>query len=411
MTMHTSPRAYRGVSAVRADGADPKIILEQLNKAFAEFKTANDDRLKQLEKGREDFVTAEKVARIDASIAELQTALNESAQRVSALQLAAGSNDRKIKDPEYNEAFAQHMRRGNVQAALNKGVAEEGGYLAPVEWDRTIGDRLVEISPMRQIASVVSVSGAGFKKLVPTSGYGSGWVGEAEARPATAGPAFAEAQFGWGEIYANPAATQQLLDDSVINLESWIAQEVETEFAYQEGVAFIAGDGSNKPRGFLSYRTGGPNAAAHPLGAIPEVVSGAAAAITADALVDIAYALPARYRAVARFVMNGPTLAKIRKLKDGQGNYLWQPSSQAGEPSQLLGYPLTEMPDMPNVAAGAYPLAFGDFKRGYTIFDRTGVRVLRDPFTNKPYVMFYTTKRVGGGVTDPRAMRLMKVAA
>lgn len=401
--------SHRGVAAVRADASDPVKIVSDLNSAFTAFKAANDQRLSQLEKGREDVVTRDKVERIDASISDLQKALDESNQRFASLQLSG--NTAKPADPEYVQAFSAHVRRGDVQASLNKGAASEGGYLAPVEWDRTIMDRMVEVSPMRQIATVIQVTGTGFKKLVPTQGFASGWVGETAARPETTGPAFAEAQFGWGEIYANPAATQQLLDDSAIDLEAWMANEVETEFAYQEGVAFVSGDGSNKPRGVLSYRAGGASASAHPLGAVAEVISGAAADITADGLISLVYALPERYRAGARFAMNNGTMAAVRKLKDGQGNYLWQPSAIAGQPSTLLGYGLTEMPAMPDVAAGAYPVAFGDFRRGYTIFDRVGIRILRDPYSNKPYVMFYTTKRVGGGVTDPRALRFQKISA
>ena len=212
-----------------------------------------------------------------------------------------------------------------------------------------------------------------------------------------------------GEIYANPGATQGMLDDAAVDLESWLANEVQTEFAKQEGLAFVAGNGVNKPNGFLSYATGAANATANPLGAIGVEPAAAAAAVTEDELLDLIYGTPASYTNGARFVMNRTTQGKIRKLRDADGRQLWQPSSVAGQPAQLLAYPVTEMPDMPDMAANTTPIAFGNFARGYLIVDRTGVRVLRDPFTAKPKVLFYTTKRVGGAVVDPTAIRILQM--
>lgn len=186
---------------------------------------------------------------------------------------------------------------------------------------------------------------------------------------------------------------------------------MQAEFAEQEGLAFISGDGVKKPAGILTYVTGGANAAKHPFGAIKVTNSGAAADISSDAALDLIYALPKKYRQNARFLTNNLTIAKLRKLKDGQGNYLWQPSAQAGQPATFHGYGLAEDENMPDVAANAVPILFGDFKRGYLIIDRMGVRVLRDPYTKKPYVLFYTTKRVGGGVQNPECLRAMKVSA
>lgn len=320
-----------------------------------------------------------------------------------------GGQGKKVKDREYSEAFRAHFKRGDVQAALSKGTDADGGYLAPVEWDRTITDKLVELSPMRQLATVQSVTGAGFTKLFNLGGTASGWVGETAARPQTANATFASLGFGWGEIYANPAATQQVLDDAAINLESWLAGEVQTEFARQEGAAFISGDGANKPFGILTYVIGGTNAAKHPFGAIAAVNSGAAAAITSDAIIDLIYDLPSAFTGSARFLMNRKTQAAVRKLKDGQGNYLWQPSYVAGQPATLAGFAITEDPNMPDVAAAALPVLFGDFKQTYAVFDRMGVRVLRDAYTAKPYVLFYTTRRVGGGVLNPEPMRALKI--
>lgn len=403
----------RGLIAVRADtppgAAEVKAAVETLNKAFADFKAEHTKQLDEIKKGNADALQALKVDVVNADVSRLQKELDELNTKIVAAQMG-GSGGAVLKDKEYSEAFQAHFKKGEVQASLNKGADGEGGYLAPVEWDRTITDKLKLVSPMRALATVQPVSGAGLTKLFNLGGTASGWVGETAARPATNTGTFASLGFGWGEIYANPAATQQLLDDSAINLEAWLANEVEDEFAKQEGAACFAGDGANKPFGILTYVTGAANAAKHPFGAIKLVNSGAAAAISADGIIDLVYDLPSKFTANARFALNRKAEGAVRKLKDGQGNYLWQPTYVAGAPATLAGFPITEVPDMPDVAANSVPLLFGDFKRTYTIFDRVGVRVLRDPFTNKPFVQFYTTKRIGGGVHNPEPMRGMKVA-
>lgn len=393
-------------------GAEAGEKVEQLAKAFADFKAEHSQQLDEAKKGNSDALQALKVDRINSDIDRLQHAVDDANTRLAALQMGAGAAGAgAAHDAEYTGAFRSHFRKGEVQAALNKGAADEGGYLAPVEWDRTITDKLVLISPMRQLANVQPVSGAGLTKLFNLGGTASGWVGEAADRPQTATGTFASLGFGWGEIYANPAATQQLLDDAEINLEAWLAGEVNTEFAKQEGAAFFSGNGTNKPFGILTYVTGGANAAKHPFGAIKAVNSGAASAITADGIIDVVHDLPSAFTGNARFALNRKTQGVIRKLKDGQGNYLWQPSYVAGTPATLAGFPISEVPDMPDVAANAIAALFGDFKQTYTVYDRVGVRVLRDPYTAKPYVLFYTTKRVGGGVHNPEPMRALKIAA
>ncbi|MGJ7533943.1 MULTISPECIES: phage major capsid protein [unclassified Variovorax] len=404
----------RGLIAVRADGGPPsdiKATVEALNRAFATFKEEHTKQLEDIKKGNADALQALKVENINADIARLQREVDDTNVKLAAAQMGAGTGGKAVADAEYTGAFRAHFKKGDVQAALNKGADGEGGYLAPVEWDRTITDKLVLVSSMRQLATVQPVSGAGLTKLFNLGGTASGWVGETAARPQTATGTFASLGFGWGEIYANPAATQQILDDSAINLEAWLAGEVETEFSKQEGAAFFSGDGTNKPFGILTYVTGGANAAKHPFGAIKTVNSGAAAAITSDGIVDLIYDLPSAFTANAGFAMNRKSQGTIRKLKDGQGNYLWQPSYVAGQPATLAGFPITEVPDMPDIAANSVPALFGDFKRTYTVYDRVGVRVLRDPFTAKPYVLFYTTKRVGGGVHNPEPMRALKISA
>ena len=396
------------VSGVRAEG-DVKALVAQLNQAFATFKDEHNQQVVALKKGQSDALQALKVDQINEHISDLQAAVDAATTKMAAMEMNGASGARQVKDKEYSESFQAHMRRGDVQAALNKGAAEDGGYTSPVEWDRTITDKLLIVSPMRALCSVQTVGGTGYKKLVNLRGTTSGWVGETDERPETETPKLKEQGYSWGELYANPSATQQMLDDGEIDIESWLAGEVDVEFAYQEGKAFVSGDGTKKPRGLLTYATGGTNL--HPLGGIEVVLSGAAGAITGDGVLDLVYALPEAFTGNAKFAMNRNTMLKIRKLKDSDGNYLWQPSLQAGQPSTLAGYAIADIPDMPGVAANSLAVAFGDFKRAYKILDRVGVRVLRDPYTKKPYVMFYTTKRVGGGLENPECMKFMKIAA
>ena len=410
MSILTKPAApRRGIVAVRADASgDMKKILADLQSSWETFRSTQAEKDKEVAAKFDDVVTTEKFAKIDAAVTEMQSAVDQMNAQIAAAALGGGDQP---KDPEYDKAFRAHFRRGDVQAALNKGADAEGGYLAPIEWDRSITDKLIEISPMRQIARVQTISGAGFKRLYNLRGTASGWVGETAARPQTATGDFGQMTITPGELYANPAATQQMLDDAAINLEEWLAAEVETDFSLQEGLAFIAGDGVNKPHGFLTFATGASAAAVNPLGAIPVETAAAATEVTEDELIDLIYSLPSAYTANARFVMNRTSMGGIRKLRDADGRQLWQPSTAAGQPSTLLNYPVTEMAGMPDMAANAMPIAFGDFNRGYLIVDRQGVRVLRDPYTNKPYVMFYTTKRVGGAVDNPQALRVLKMAA
>jgi HK97 family phage major capsid protein len=403
------PRAVHATP--RADASDPKILIGQLQSAFEDFKKANDEKLKAK---TDDVVMTEKVERINSAVGDLQSnfqkALDDLNAKMAAANLGAGVIGDIPADPEYVNAFKAHMRKGDIQAAMSKGTAEDGGYLAPVEWDRTITGKLKRISPIRANARVVSITTAGFKKLFADRAVGSGWVGETAARPATSTPQIGQLDFPLGEIYANPAISQQMLDDAAIDLEGWLGDEVDIEFARQEGIAFLSGDGTNKPHGVLTYVTGAANAARHPWGAIEVVNSGAAATLTSDSFIDLFYSVPAEYRQNAKLYTGRLAQASMRKLKDGQGNYLWQPSFVAGQPATLGGESIVEIPDMPAVAANNIAALYGDMEATYIVIDRVGIRVLRDPFTNKPFVHFYTTKRVGGGVYNPEPMRALKIA-
>ena len=237
---------------------------------------------------------------------------------------------------------------------------------------------------------------------------GSGWVGETAARPETTTPGLTTLQFDTGEIYANPAATQRMLDDAGFDLEAWLAAEVNGEFGIQENIAFLSGNGTNKPYGLLTYVTGAANAARHPFGAIATTTTAAAAA-TSDELLTLISTLPSERDSNSKWYLNRSTLFTWRKMKDGQGNYLWQPNYVAGQPATLAGYPVVEVAGMPSIATTNVVALFGDMQMTYLVVDRLGTQVLRDPYTNKPYVMFYTTKRVGGGVQNPEYMKALKM--
>ncbi|RMF08915.1 MAG: phage major capsid protein, partial [Alphaproteobacteria bacterium] len=300
------------------------------------------------------------------------------------------------------------------EKALNIGTPAEGGYAVPEDLDRRIDSLLKDVSPIRAVANVVRIGSSSYRKLVSLSDAASGWVGETAARPETGAPTFAEVVPPLGEIYANPAATQAMLDDAFFDVESWLAEELSTEFGVQEGTAFVTGDGTAKPKGFLTYPTSAADDSTRAFGTLQHVATGVSggfpATNPADILIDLVHALRPVYRHGAVFAMNTGTLSEIRKFKDADGNYLWRPGLADGAPATLMGYRVIEAQDMPEVAADSLSVAFGNFQRGYTITDRTGARLLRDPFSNKPFVHFYTTKRVGGGVVNSEAIKLLKFA-
>lgn len=403
----------RGLVAAFADvgntAPDVGALLAELNNSFAAFKDSKEKEIAALQKGGEEAKAA--AAKADAEMAGLRASIDDLAVQMAAAQMNGGAGKLDKEAQAAVDATVSFMRSGEVRADLKKSDDSNGGYLVPKEWDRTITDRLQTVSPLRKLFKVQATSKPKFSKLYNMHGAGSGWVGEEDARNKTDTPTFKSLDFETGEIYANPAATQQMLDDAEINLEVFLADEVKTEFAVAENKAFISGDGQKgKPTGLLTYAEGGTNATKHPLGAIKVVNTGLTTELSADSIIDLVYSLPAEYSQGACFIMNRNTLAAVRKLKDGQSNYLWQPSYQQDQPSTLCGYPVYEVADMPDVAVNALCIAFGDFKRAYMILDRKGVSILRDPYTNKPFVQFYTTKRVGGGVDNPEACVLLKVA-
>jgi HK97 family phage major capsid protein len=393
--------------------ADINRAMAEFFRGFEEFKEANDQRLAEIERKSSDVLSVEKVERINDVLTEMKTRIDHMA--VQARRPAIGAS----VDTGARKAFQDFLRKGvGAQGALElKGLSgtsgPAGGYLIPSEVEAMIDRVLPHISPIRAIASVRQIGASVLKKPFTTTGAASGWVAETAARTETTAPVLAELDFPTAELYSMPTATNTLLDDSAADVEAWLAEEIQTVFAEQEGTAFVSGDGSAKPKGFLAYTTvADASWAWDKLGYIASGVDGAfAASNPSDALISLVYAPRQAYRANATWVMNRKTEAAIRKFRDAQGNYLWQANVLAGGAATLMGYPIVGAEDMPDIASNSYSVAFGDFRRGYLIVDRVGIRILRDPYSAKPYVLFYATKRVGGGIQDFAAIKLMKFAA
>lgn len=386
--------------------------LGEVLSAFEAFKEANDQRLAEIEaKTSADILLEEKVGRIDDALNQQKMAIDR--MRLDALRPAALAAEAPAKT-----AFSRYMRTGDIAAlseakSASAGALSEGGYVVPDTTEALIDRQMAEVSPMRALASVRQVASGLYRKPVSRGGATAGWVAETDPRPQTDTAELDLLEFPVAELYAMPAATQQLLDDAMVDVDQWLAAEVRDVFATQESAAFIAGDGNGKPRGLLDYDVAAEGLQAWgQLGYIATGVEGDfPASDPADALIDLIYAPKNAYRARGAFLMNRRTVSAVRRFKDADGNYLWQPSLSEAGASSLLGYRVREAEDMPDIGTNSFSIAFGDFSRGYLIIDRQGVEVLRDPYSAKPYVLFYTTKRVGGGVQDFDAIKLLKFGA
>ena len=294
--------------------------------------------------------------------------------------------------------------------SLNTAVSAEGGYLVDPQTAETVQSVLTSSPSVRSIANVVNVEATSYDVLVDHTDTGAGWATETATVGVTETPLFDRISIPLHELSAMPKASQRLLDDAAFDIESWLAKRIADKFATAEAAAFIVGDGIDKPTGFLNY----PNIAEQnwTWGSLGNVSTGSAGDFDenrpADSIVDLVYALGAKYRANASFVMNSKTAGAVRKMKDADGRFLWTDSLAAGQPAQLMGYSVLIAEDMPDIGVDATAIAFGDFGAGYTIAERPDLRVLRDPFSAKPHVLFYATKRVGGDVTDFAAIKLLK---
>lgn len=423
------PDVLPGLPRPRMDAGAPSLTeiaakFEGLNRSFDAFKAQNDKNLAELKAGREDVVTREHTDRINNTVSELQAELTALNRR---MQLANIANDNAATTPEkaaYRKAFASFIRKGEervtnlrelaVQAAMTTDSDPDGGFTVSEEMDKAIQRVALTVSSMRSISDVITINGPGIKFIHNLGGASRGWVGEKESRPQTTTPQLAAIEITAHELYANPAISGIALDDAGVDIEGLLGEEVAFAFADEEGLAFVSGDGVNKPRGFLSYSTVAN--ASWAWGKVGFIKTGANGAFgsgtpTADSVIDLFYALKASYRGNAVFMANDATIGALRKLKDGNGNYLWQPTLTPGTPSTVLEKAIISDDNMPAMSTNGIAMAFGDFKRGYKIVDRAGTRVLRDPYTAKPNVLFYTTKRVGGGIRDYQAIKLLQFSA
>ncbi len=384
----------RGIQAVRAD-LDPKAVLTDLTKAFAEFKAGSDSRIDHLER---------LVARGGHSYGGDGGGLG---------------NDNSPAKAEHVKAFDAWFRFGvdaglkdkEVQAGLRTNSDPDGGYLVPETLDRNLDRVASSAVAMRRLANIVTISEGEYKRPISQGGTGAGWVGETDDRNATDSPGLAMFNPAWCELSCMPEVTQKLLDLAGFDVGAWLVDEIGIAENELEGAAFITGNGVGRPKGILAYETVAN--ASWSFGKVGFVVSGSASALnSSDRLIDLQHALRPVYRQNGVFLMNDTTWSIVRKFKDGDGAYIWRPGLEPGAPDMLLGKPVEIDDFMPNIGAGAFPIAFGDFTRAYTIGNHTaGRRLIRDELTRKGWVRFYMSKRVFGGLHNTEAIKLLKVAA
>ncbi|WP_418593759.1 phage major capsid protein [Ponticoccus sp. (in: a-proteobacteria)] len=356
--------------------------------------------------------------------ADLQDKLQKQEERLTMLDHKSALRGRpalsthvEVEAP-HKKAFEAYLRSGDDDGlrgltldgkSMNTSVNSDGGYLVDPETAEMIKSTLASTASIRAVASVVNVEASSFDVLIDQNDTGAGWADEAAATAETGTPTIERISIPLYELNAMPKVSQRLLDDSAFDVEGWLAGRIADKFLRAEAAAFVEGDGIDKPRGFLDHTTVANGSWSW--GSLGFVTTGAAADLgDGDALIDLVYALGAQYRAGATFVMNSKTAGALRKLKDADGRHLWADGFAAGEPARLLGYAVLIAEDMPDAGADAFPVAFGDFSAGYTIAERPDVRVLRDPFSAKPHVLFYATKRVGGDVSDFAAIKLLRCA-
>jgi HK97 family phage major capsid protein len=359
--------------------------------------------------------------------AEMTSALHQQEERLTMLQAKTMTYGRPIlstaveTEEPHKKAFNAYLRHGDDEAlrglalegkALSTAVAGDGGYLVDPRTADTVKSMLVATGSIRSIASVVTVDASNFDVLIDRSDVGTGWVTETGSVSETATPLIERISIRLHQLAAMPKASQRLLDDSAFDVEGWLAEKIASRFIRSESAAFVNGDGADKPKGIL-LPAKVPNSA-WTWGSLGYVASGAAADFpttnAVDCIVNLVYALAAPYRANATFVMNSKTAGAVRKMKDADGRFMWADGLAVAEPPRLMGYPVLICEDMPDIAANAHAIAFGDFAAGYTIAERTDLRILRDPFSAKPHVLFYATKRVGGDISDYAAIKLLKFA-
>ncbi len=390
------------------ENVEIKSALDEMLTAFEQFKHTNDERLDEIEKRQDaDVLTEEKLARIDKRLSQLSKGVQS-----PALEVSASNRD----ELEAKMAFSDYIRSGNAMAVANLSRrsyaatnGDDGALLVPDQTQLRLDNVVGMQSIMRQLAHVQQVMSGSYLNVVYSDETASAnWVGETAARAETNVAPLQEQRINFFEMVANPACTSQFVEDASVDVESWLVENLAESFAEVESEAFITGNGTSQPKGIVDVTLGTGDKQ------VSALKSGQATKLGTDPvakLLDFSFGLDRRYRANASWLMNGSTLSEIRKLKDSDGNYIWVPNLSAGQAATLLGHPVYEESNMPDIAANALPIAFGDFKSAYMIIDRRGLSLLRDPYSNKPYIMFYCTRRVGGAVVNYKAYRLYQIAA
>ncbi len=441
--------------------AEVKSVIDALGKTFEEFKAQHAKQVDELKKGFADPAREETIKKLSDRMTDLELKKADLEKKAADLQKRGDELEKKLNRPnlgdgdgdkdeaknlrifnfemkafaqekgraapaditveqyrQYKTAFDSAMRKDGRQLtddevkAMSVGTDAEGGFWVPADTSGGIVTKLFDLSPIRSIANVQVISSDRLEGIEDLDEAASGWVGETQTRSDTNTPRIGKYEIPAHEMYAQPKATQKLLDDAAVNVEAWLSGKVTDKFAREEGLAFVAGNGINKPRGFTTYTTAATADASRAWGTLEHVNTGVssdfAASSPADILFDLEAAFKPGYLAGAGWVTKRQVIVKVRKFKGTDGNYLWQPGLQAGRPASLIGYPITLAEDMPALASGSLSLALGNFGMAYQIVDRLGIRVLRDPYTDKPYVKFYTTKRTGGAVVHFEALKFIR---
>lgn len=385
---------FRGIQSVRAQGGDVASLLQDLNTDWQAFKASS-----------------------KAEMADLRAAADDANARLAAMSIsAAGPTHSRGLSPSAASQFTDFLRNGTMsdgmkpQASMQTGSSQDGGASVPGQISRVILDQMLDVNPLRRLASVETATSGDFSKIVGLRGASSGWAAETDPRTVTQTPAMGEIKPPMGELFCYAEATTWVLEDSQFDLETWLNENIASEFALQEAGAFVNGDGVDKPEGFLTAPQAATDDDTRPFGTLQTVPAQAAAAIEVDDLVNLMTALrtPYRVRGECAWLMSRTTAAAIRRLKDTDGRPLWIESLSADAPPTLLGYPVAEAEEMPGIGASNVSVAFGNWSRGYLIVDRTGMRTLRDPYTRPGWVRFYVHHRVGGHVMDSNAIKLLE---
>lgn len=437
-----------GVAPERKDG-DPaaisrevKTAMDNFLKTFEDFKTKNDQAIAEAKKGNPDAVTKAELEKLNKAVsdaeANVKKRVDELEAKANRMALGGGNGaDPELKSAsefgelierkeftvdqfrEYKRDLSKYLRRDEKTVTMQVGVDPSGGYYVTPDTTGRIIKKIYESTPMRQLATVATIGTDALEGPIDNGEFDAAWVGEKASRPQTDASQFGKWVIPVNELYAYPWVTQKILEDAKIDIEGWIGNKASDKFSRKENAGFISGTGEMQPKGLLSYATAAtPDKGGRPWGTFEHIAAGVATpqAFVAlndgasDLIIDLIYSLKAAYRQNARFLMSRATVGTIRKVKDDQGRYIWQPGMVAGQPSTLFNYAVAEGEDMPAIVANALPIAFGDFAETYTIVDRLGIGVVRDNITQPGFVKFHMRKRVGGGAINFESMKFLKFA-